>query len=85
VKPVELLRTIPEVRERYRARFPVVLVDEYQDTNHAQYVLLQELVRGTGARTCSWWATTTSPSTAGAAPTCATSSTSRRISRRRAL
>jgi DNA helicase-2/ATP-dependent DNA helicase PcrA len=49
VKPVELLRTIPEVRERYRARFPFVLVDEYQDTNHAQYVLLQELVKGNGS------------------------------------
>jgi hypothetical protein len=77
VKPVELLRTIPEVRERYRARFPVVLVDEYQDTNHAQYVLLQA-AGGRERRTCSWWATTTSPSTAGAAPTCATSWTSRR-------
>jgi DNA helicase-2/ATP-dependent DNA helicase PcrA len=49
VKPVELLRTVPEVRERYRARFPFVLVDEYQDTNHAQYVLLQELVKGNGS------------------------------------
>ncbi len=49
VKPVELLRTIPAVRERYRERFPFVLVDEYQDTNHAQYVLLQELVKGSGS------------------------------------
>ena len=48
VKPVELLRTQPEVRERYRQRFPFVLVDEYQDTNHAQYVLLQELVKENG-------------------------------------
>ena len=45
VKPVELLRTHPRVRERYRARFPFVLVDEYQDTNRAQYVLLQLLVK----------------------------------------
>ncbi|HLM66624.1 MAG TPA: 3'-5' exonuclease, partial [Longimicrobium sp.] len=49
VKPVELLRTIPAVRERYRGRFPFVLVDEYQDTNHAQYVLLQELVKENGS------------------------------------
>ena len=48
MKPVELLRTQPEVRERYRQRFPFVLVDEYQDTNHAQYVLLQELVKENG-------------------------------------
>jgi DNA helicase-2/ATP-dependent DNA helicase PcrA len=48
VKPVELLRTHPHVRERYRGRFPFVLVDEYQDTNHAQYVLLQELTKENG-------------------------------------
>jgi DNA helicase-2/ATP-dependent DNA helicase PcrA len=49
VKPVELLRTIPQVRERYRERFPFLLVDEYQDTNHAQYVLLQELAKDNGS------------------------------------
>ncbi len=49
VKPVELLRTHPAVRERYRARFPFLLVDEYQDTNRAQYVLLQELVKENGS------------------------------------
>jgi DNA helicase-2/ATP-dependent DNA helicase PcrA len=49
VKPVELLRTHPAVRQRYRERFPFVLVDEYQDTNRAQYVLLQELVKENGS------------------------------------
>jgi DNA helicase-2/ATP-dependent DNA helicase PcrA len=34
------------VAEHYRRRFRHVLVDEYQDTNHAQYVLVQELVTG---------------------------------------
>jgi DNA helicase II / ATP-dependent DNA helicase PcrA len=47
VKPVELLRRHEQVRERYRDRFQFVLVDEYQDTNRAQYVLLKLLVEGT--------------------------------------
>jgi len=39
---VHLLRAFPEVRETYRRRFRHVLVDEYQDTNHAQYALIRE-------------------------------------------
>jgi DNA helicase II / ATP-dependent DNA helicase PcrA len=42
---VYLLQNAPEVAERYRRRFKHVLVDEYQDTNHAQYVLVRELTR----------------------------------------
>src|SRR3954453_24072217 len=34
------LQTSPEVRETYRRRFRPVPVDEYQDTNHAQYALI---------------------------------------------
>ena len=44
MKAVELLQRHPEVKARYRSRFRHVLVDEYQDTNHAQYVLVRELV-----------------------------------------
>ncbi len=40
---VNLLQAFPDVRERYRRRFRHVLVDEYQDTNHAQYALVREL------------------------------------------
>jgi DNA helicase-2/ATP-dependent DNA helicase PcrA len=40
---VHLLQAFPEVRESYRRRFRHVLVDEYQDTNHAQYALIREL------------------------------------------
>jgi DNA helicase-2/ATP-dependent DNA helicase PcrA len=40
---VNLLQAFPEVREYYRRRFRHVLVDEYQDTNHAQYTLIHEL------------------------------------------
>ncbi|MEY3076550.1 MAG: DNA helicase PcrA [Candidatus Nanopelagicaceae bacterium] len=43
-KTVELLQRFPQVRERYRNRFKHVLVDEYQDTNHAQYILVRYLV-----------------------------------------
>ena len=40
---VFLFQSFPEVRETYRRRFRHVLVDEYQDTNHAQYALIREL------------------------------------------
>ena len=40
---VHLFQAFPEVRENYRRRFRHVLVDEYQDTNHAQYALVREL------------------------------------------
>ena len=40
---VHLFQAFPEVRETYRRRFRHVLVDEYQDTNHAQYALVKEL------------------------------------------
>jgi DNA helicase II / ATP-dependent DNA helicase PcrA len=48
-RAVDLLRTFEEVRERYQTSFRHVLVDEYQDTNHAQYVWLT-LLAGAGAR-----------------------------------
>jgi ATP-dependent DNA helicase UvrD/PcrA len=41
---VNILQAFPQVAEYYRRRFRHVLVDEYQDTNHAQYVLVRELV-----------------------------------------
>jgi DNA helicase-2/ATP-dependent DNA helicase PcrA len=40
---VHLLQAFPEAAAEYRARFRHVMVDEYQDTNHAQYVLVREL------------------------------------------
>ena len=43
VRTVNVLELFPEVRARYGATFRHVLVDEYQDTNHAQYRLLQLL------------------------------------------
>jgi len=43
--PIRLMRAHPEVRERTRQRFHVVLVDEYQDSNIAQFELLKELWR----------------------------------------
>ncbi|MBP2476258.1 DNA helicase-2/ATP-dependent DNA helicase PcrA [Crossiella equi] len=48
MRTVELLQQHPAIAEYYHRRFRHVLVDEYQDTNHAQYVLVRELV-GTGA------------------------------------
>src|SRR5947209_16505420 len=46
---VAVLRAFPQIAQYYRRRFRHVLVDEYQDTNHAQYVLVRELV-GRGAQ-----------------------------------
>ncbi len=40
---MHLFQAFPEVRETYRRRFRHVLVDEYQDTNHAQYALIHQL------------------------------------------
>ena len=48
MRAVQLLQTRPAVAEMYRRRFRHILVDEYQDTNHAQYVLVRELVGGPG-------------------------------------
>ena len=67
-RTVELLRTDPAVAEYYHHRFRYILVDEYQDTNHAQY----------GSP---WWAIPTSPSTRSVVPTSATFRTSSRTSR----
>ncbi|MBY0442926.1 MAG: DNA helicase PcrA [Mycobacteriaceae bacterium] len=41
---VRVLQTFPHIASHYRHRFRHILVDEYQDTNHAQYVLVRELV-----------------------------------------
>ncbi len=40
IKTVELLRDFPETLEYYQNRFKYIMVDEYQDTNHAQYMLV---------------------------------------------
>lgn len=49
MRTVQLLRAKPAIAQLYRRRFRHVLVDEYQDTNHAQYVLVRELV-GVGSQ-----------------------------------
>lgn len=48
MRTVQLMQTKPAVAEMYRRRFRHILVDEYQDTNHAQYVLVRELTGGPG-------------------------------------
>ena len=42
--PYTMLSSMPDLKEKYLSRFPYILVDEYQDTNMAQYKLLMELV-----------------------------------------
>ncbi|HWJ68122.1 MAG TPA: DNA helicase PcrA [Nocardioides sp.] len=43
METVRLFQLKPEIRETYRRRFRHILVDEYQDTNHAQYALIHQL------------------------------------------
>ncbi|PKK12758.1 DNA helicase PcrA [Thermomonospora sp. CIF 1] len=45
---VHLLQAFPEAAEHYRRRFRHILVDEYQDTNHAQYELVRLLTESPG-------------------------------------
>ena len=44
MKTVEVVQRHPDAKARLRSRFRHILVDEYQDTNHAQYILVKELV-----------------------------------------
>jgi DNA helicase-2/ATP-dependent DNA helicase PcrA len=48
MKPVELLESDPDVLEGYRSRFAFILVDEYQDTNRAQFRFLELLAKESG-------------------------------------
>lgn len=43
VKPIELFQQHPDVLEKYQDRFKYILIDEYQDTNHAQYKVTKML------------------------------------------
>ncbi|HHM02346.1 MAG TPA: hypothetical protein ENJ15_04980 [Caldithrix abyssi] len=45
IKPIELFKENPDIRKKYADRFRYVMVDEYQDTNKAQYLLIKELVK----------------------------------------
>jgi DNA helicase-2/ATP-dependent DNA helicase PcrA len=70
MRTVEILEHHPDAREKWQKAFRYVLVDEYQDTNHAQYRLLQLLAGKHGN------VFPTSPSTPSAGRTSATSSSS---------
>jgi DNA helicase II / ATP-dependent DNA helicase PcrA len=43
IKPIELFQTWPEILEKYQDRFRYILIDEYQDTNRAQYLVTRML------------------------------------------
>lgn len=43
IKPIELFQQHPEVLSRYQSKFKYILIDEYQDTNHAQYIATKML------------------------------------------
>ncbi len=82
---VAVLQAFPQIAQYYRRRFRHILVDEYQDTNHAQYMLVRELVGHDLEATsptpcrppnCAWSVTPTSRSTRSAARPSATSRTS---------
>jgi len=48
IKPIQLFNDNPELLKKYSNKFKYVLVDEYQDTNHAQYLLVKKLVQEHG-------------------------------------
>ncbi|MCL1822922.1 MAG: UvrD-helicase domain-containing protein [Oscillospiraceae bacterium] len=48
MKTVELLEAVPEVLEKWQRQFEYIMIDEYQDTNHAQYKLISLLTRQCG-------------------------------------
>ncbi len=50
--PLTILRTAPDILARYQTRFRAILVDEYQDTNVAQYLLLRLLAQTHKNITC---------------------------------
>ncbi len=66
---VYLFRAFPEIADIYRRRFRHILVDEYQDTNHAQYALIHELTRPVEERTESGGAIALLPVAEGASLT----------------
>ena len=43
MKPIELFQKHPQVLEKWQRRFKYIMVDEYQDTNHAQYMITKML------------------------------------------
>jgi len=45
LKPLELFKEHPEIRKKYALKFKYILVDEYQDTNRAQYLFVKNLVQ----------------------------------------
>jgi len=47
-KVIDLFEVRPDIADRYRLRYPYIMVDEYQDTNHAQYRLVSMLAEGSG-------------------------------------
>lgn len=43
IKPIELFKRYPDILEKYQEKFKFLLVDEYQDTNKAQYIIIKLL------------------------------------------
>ena len=72
VLTVRLFEENPDVLEKYQNRFSYIMVDEYQDTNHAQYRSGEPAERRSTAISA-WWVMTTRVSTSSAAPISRTS------------
>ena len=66
MKTVESLRDVPDLREKYQKRFQYLMVDEYQDTNHAQYLLMKYIAGE--SKTFAWSGMTINRFTLGGAP-----------------
>ena len=55
IKTVQLLRRVPEIREKYNNKFKYILVDEYQDTNSLQFALIKYFNRIAKKYLRGWW------------------------------
>lgn len=64
IETVRLLRESSAVHSKYRTQFKHILIDEYQDTNAAQYAIIKLLVND--QKTFAWWVMTGSQFTVGA-------------------
>ena len=77
IKMYELLKNFPEALSKYQHKFKYILIDEYQDTNPAQYEIIKLL--GASMKTFAWWAMMRKAFTASAARPSKTSCSSRKI------
>ena len=54
IKPIELFEKHPDILDKYQDRFKYIMIDEYQDTNHAQYKMTKDACQKVSKYLCCW-------------------------------